>query len=231
MIHPNLGTMLCFITSDVAIEAQALDKALRQAVKRSFNRLTVDGDTSTNDTVLVMANGRAGNSIIKEKSDDYQVFTEALDYVCKTLAAKMARDGEGASKLITVEVEGAANEDEAAILARSVAGSSLVKAAMFGADANWGRVLCALGYAGVDFDPARVSVSFKAANEGGEESESIRVFREGLPLNFDEDAAKALLSKDQVTIMVTMGNGPGRAEAWGCDLSYDYVKINGDYRT
>ncbi|GHV70771.1 arginine biosynthesis bifunctional protein ArgJ [Spirochaetia bacterium] len=225
MIHPNMATMLCFITSDAAISREMLDKALRSAVKHSFNRVTVDGDTSTNDTILVMANGMAGNNLIDKDGPAYDAFAEALESLCVKMARAMARDGEGATKLVTVSVTGAADEDTAEALAKSVASSSLVKAACFGADANWGRVLCALGYAGKDFDPEKVDVSF--SGDAGE----ILVCRSGASVSFSEDEAKKILSAEEIGIKVSMGKGPGSAVAWGCDLSYDYVKINGDYRS
>jgi glutamate N-acetyltransferase/amino-acid N-acetyltransferase len=225
MIHPNMATMLCFITTDAAINRDMLDKALRLAVKRSFNRLTVDGDTSTNDTVLVMASAEAGNSIINGEGAAFAVFTEALESLCQKLTRAMARDGEGASHLLTVSLSGAADEDAAAILARSVAGSSLVKAACFGADANWGRVLCALGYAGPVFDPARVDVCF-ASSQG-----EIPVCKNGASIPFSEESAKKILSEEEIEIRIKAGDGPGEAVVWGCDLTYDYVKINGDYRS
>jgi glutamate N-acetyltransferase/amino-acid N-acetyltransferase len=231
MIHPNMATMLAFITTDAAVESDALDTALRLAVKRSFNRLTVDGDTSTNDMVVIMANGEAGNTPVNSSNScphctaDYNTFYEALEYVCVSLARKMARDGEGATKLVTVTVTGAENEESAAVLAKSVAGSSLVKAACFGADANWGRVLCAMGYAGVDFSPEKTGVSFKS--KAGE----IEVCRDGQTVNFSEEKAKEILSEEEIEILVNLQEGDGTASVWGCDLTYDYVKINGDYRS
>jgi glutamate N-acetyltransferase/amino-acid N-acetyltransferase len=221
--------MLCFITTDAAVSRDLLDRALRRAVGRSFNRVTVDGDTSTNDTLLVMASGEAGNAPIGSEGPDYEAFAAALEALCVKLARAMARDGEGASRLVTVTVSGAADEDAAAILAKSVAASSLVKAACFGADANWGRVLCALGYAGVDFDPAAVDLRFASA--AGE----IPVCRAGASLPFSEDEARRILSAEEIEIRVDLSSGsrpgPGRASVWGCDLSYDYVRINGDYRS
>jgi glutamate N-acetyltransferase/amino-acid N-acetyltransferase len=226
MIHPNLGTMLCFISSDAAIEGPALDEALRSAVDRSFNRLTVDGDTSTNDTAILMANGSAGNRPISAGSPDAAAFSEALLSLCQTLAQKMARDGEGASRLLTVSLRGAATEEDAALLARTVAGSPLVKTAIFGADATWGRIVCALGYAGPAFDPSRVSVSFSLTGQP-----PLPVCRYGEALPFSEETAKALLLIEEITVEISVGDGPGSAQAWGCDLTYDYVKINGDYRS
>jgi glutamate N-acetyltransferase/amino-acid N-acetyltransferase len=225
MIHPNMATMLGFITTDAVISRELLDKALRRAVQVSFNRLTVDGDTSTNDMVLVMANGAAGNPPINAGGPGFEAFRAALEKLCVDLARAMARDGEGASKLITVTLRGAEEEEAAGVLAKSVASSSLVKAACFGADANWGRVLCALGYAGIPFDPLMTEVRF--LSRAGE----ILVCREGGAVPFSEEEAKKVLSEDEIEIRVTVGDGPGEAAAWGCDLTYDYVRINGDYRS
>jgi len=225
MIHPNMATMLSFITTDAAIIPSALDSSLRRAVSRSFNRLTVDGDTSTNDMVLIMANGEAGNKPVTAESADYLIFREALEYVCTALTRMMARDGEGATKLVTVTVSGAGSEEAAVVLAKSVASSSLVKAACFGADANWGRVLCAMGYAGVDFTPEKTSVIFKSA------SGEIEVCRDGGPVQFSEERAKKILSQEEIEIFIGLQDGDGIASVWGCDLTYDYVKINGDYRS
>ena len=226
MIHPNMATMLCFITTDAVINLELLDRALRRAVGRSFNRVTVDGDTSTNDTVIIMANGEAGNAPIDSGGPDYALFAEALEALCVKLARAMARDGEGAARLVTVSLKGAADEGAAELLARTVAASSLVKAACFGADANWGRVLCALGYAGVDFDPAAVDVRFASA--AGE----ILVCKAGASVPFSEEEAKKILSQEEIEIRIELaGGGTGSAAVWGCDLSYDYVRINGDYRS
>ncbi|MDR1058292.1 MAG: bifunctional ornithine acetyltransferase/N-acetylglutamate synthase [Treponema sp.] len=224
MIHPSMATMLCFITTDAAVSRELLNRALRSAVARSFNRLTVDGDTSTNDTVILMASGAAGNPPINAPGPDYAVFAEALEALCVKLARAMARDGEGATKLVTVRLTGAPDEEAAAVLAKSVASSSLVKAACFGADANWGRILCAMGYAGVDFEPGEAEVSFSGA--AGE----ILVYR-GAPVEFSEEKARNILSGEEIEIRIRAGSGPGSAVVWGCDLSYDYVKINGDYRS
>jgi glutamate N-acetyltransferase/amino-acid N-acetyltransferase len=227
MIHPNMATMLGFITTDAAISRELLDKALRRSVARSFNRLTVDGDTSTNDTILIMASGAAGNPPIETAGADYDAFAEALEALCVKLTRAMARDGEGASRLVTVTVRGAADEASAETLAKSVAASSLVKAACFGADANWGRVLCALGYAGVTFDPETVAVRFASA------AGNILVCNKGASVPFSEEKAKAILSAEEIEIQVDLEapSGPGKAVVWGCDLTYDYVKINGDYRS
>jgi len=225
MIHPNMATMLAFVTTDADILPSALDSSLRRAVKRSFNRLTVDGDTSTNDMVVIMANGEAGNTPINGDSYDYEIFTSALEYVCVNLTRKMARDGEGATKLVTVTVAGTCCEEKAEVLAKSVASSSLVKAACFGADANWGRVLCAMGYAGVELEPEKVNVSFSSA--AGE----IEVCKNGGSLPFSEERAKAILSQEEIEILINIQEGNSKASVWGCDLTYDYVKINGDYRS
>jgi glutamate N-acetyltransferase/amino-acid N-acetyltransferase len=227
MIHPNMATMLCCITTDAALSPHLLDLALRRAVKRSFNRVTVDGDTSTNDMVILMANGAAGNNPITWDGPAYETFAEALEVLCAALARSMARDGEGASRLVTVTVSGAADEDTAVLLAKTVASSNLVKAACFGADANWGRVLCALGYGGAEFDPHATDIRFKSA--AGE----ITVCRQGAAFPFSEEEAKRILSQEEIEILVDLG-GPapgGTATVWGCDLTYDYVKINGDYRS
>jgi glutamate N-acetyltransferase/amino-acid N-acetyltransferase len=230
MIHPNMATMLCFLTTDVSISRELLDASLRRAVERSFNRVTVDGDTSTNDMALIMANGASGVTV-SEGSAEYAAFTEALEAACVHLARAMARDGEGATKLVTVTVNGAADEKTAEVLAKSVASSSLVKAACFGADANWGRILCAMGYAGVDFSPEKTTVSFKG--KAGE----IEVCRNGQTVSFSEEKAKEILSEEEIEILINAGagsgadTGGGAASVWGCDLTYDYVKINGDYRS
>jgi glutamate N-acetyltransferase/amino-acid N-acetyltransferase len=226
MIHPNMATMLGFITTDAAVSRELLEEALRRAVRRSFNRVTVDGDTSTNDTILIMANGEAGNPSIKAGSGEYEAFASALETLCIRLARAMARDGEGASRLMTVTVRGAESEDAAETLAKSVASSSLVKAACFGADANWGRVLCALGYAGAPFDPAAVTVRFSSS------AGKILVCEKGGSVPFSEEDAKRILLEEEVEILVDIsGGGLGEASVWGCDLTYDYVKINGDYRS
>ncbi|MCL2066176.1 MAG: bifunctional glutamate N-acetyltransferase/amino-acid acetyltransferase ArgJ [Treponema sp.] len=225
MMHPNMATMLCFLTTDAAISPDALDKSLRLAVQRSFHRITIDGDTSTNDTVIIMANGEAGNPPITAGSAACEIFAAALEKCCIALARQMARDGEGATKLLTVTVKGAADEKTAEVMARTVAGSSLVKAACFGADANYGRVLCALGYAGPDFNLEKTGVVFKS--RAGE----IELFKNGMPVLFSEENAKRILSEEEIEIVADLGGGPGTSTAWGCDLTYDYVKINGDYRS
>lgn len=225
MIHPNMGTMLCFITTDCAISANMMKKALLFYVDKTFNRVTVDGDTSTNDMCVVMANGMAGNKEITEENESYDAYCEALHAVMKDLARKIAGDGEGASRLITCTVTGAEDEAKAEILAKSIASSSLTKAAMFGSDANWGRVLCAMGYSGVSFDTKAVQIEFASA-EG-----CISVCENGQGLDFDEALAKKILNQDEVEILVSLKEGCGTATCWGCDLTYDYVRINGDYRS
>ncbi len=225
MIHPNMGTMLCFITTDCAITSEMLSDALHDIVPRTFNRVTVDGDTSTNDMCVVLANGMAENTQIEWKDDDYTLFYKALYQVCETMARSIAGDGEGASRLITCTVTGARSEEAAERLAKAVVGSSLVKAAMFGADANWGRVLCAMGYSKAPFRPEYVDVSF--SSDQGE----ILVCQHGTGVDFDEDLAKKILSQDEVVIAVNLHEGDDQATCWGCDLTYEYVKINGDYRS
>ncbi|MCD8143125.1 MAG: bifunctional glutamate N-acetyltransferase/amino-acid acetyltransferase ArgJ [Clostridiales bacterium] len=225
MIHPAMGTMLCYLTTDCAISTEMLGDALHQVVPRTFNRVTVDGDTSTNDTCLLMANGLAGNPLIEWKDEGYDAFVEALTEVCTYLAKHMAADGEGASRLITCTVSGSRSEDAAERLSKSIVSSSLVKAAVFGADANWGRVVCAMGYSRAPFRPECVEVRFASA--AGE----IQVCYEGMQVLFDEDKAKAILSQPEVEILVDVHEGHASATCWGCDLTYDYVRINGDYRT
>ncbi len=225
MIHPNMGTMLCFLTTDCAISPDVLQDALYEVTKVTFNRVSVDGDTSTNDTCCILASGAAENPLIDWKSEDYDVFYGALKFVCTELAKKIAGDGEGATKLVTCTVSGSRSDEAAEKLAMEVIRSSLVKAAMFGADANWGRVLCAMGYSKAPFRPECVDVTF--ASSAG----SIAVCKAGEGLEFDEDLAKKVLSQDEVEILVNVNEGEHAVTAWGCDLTYDYVKINGDYRT
>ncbi len=225
MIHPNMGTMLCFITTDCAITHEMLQDALHEVVPRTFNRVTVDGDTSTNDMCVVLANGLAGNEQIEWKDDGYAAFAQALRYVCEQLARAIAADGEGASRLITCTVRSARSEDSAERLSKAVVGSALVKAAMFGADANWGRVLCAMGYSKAPFRPEYVDMKFVSA--AGE----VAVCEKGTGLSFDEELAKKVLTQEEVIIDVSLNEGDHEATCWGCDLTYDYVKINGDYRT
>ena len=225
MIHPNMATMLSFVTTDVNIEPALLDKLLKETTVDTYNMISVDGDTSTNDMVTVIANGMAGNLTLQENTPDYEIFKEAFIYVHKTLAKKIIRDGEGASKFVEVEVRGTKTKDDARKLAKSVITSSLVKTALFGEDANWGRVLCALGYSGADFDPLKVSLVFSS------QAGMITLLNDGAPIAFDEDEAKKVLSETDIYIAVEMEEGDEKAVAWGCDLSYDYVKINGDYRS
>ena len=225
MIHPNMGTMLAFITTDCAITTELLSEVLHEVTAVTFNRVTVDGDTSTNDTCVVLANGMAGNELIEWKDEGYETFKAALDYVCRHLARAIAGDGEGASKLVTCKMTGARSEESAERLAKAVVGSALVKAAMFGSDANWGRVLCAMGYSKAPFRPEHVDVSFQSA------AGSILVCQQGDGLTFDEELAKKVLTEKEVVIAVDLHEGEESAECWGCDLTYDYVKINGDYRT
>ena len=225
MIHPNMATMLVFVTSDVDISPEMLQKALSSDVEDSFNMISVDGDTSTNDMVSVMASGLAGNKKITGEGEDYSAFCEALGAVTKNLCRKIAKDGEGATKLITCSVSGAKDKPTAKIVAKSVISSSLFKAAMFGADANWGRVLCAVGYSGADVDVNKIDVSFSSENG------SVEVCAAGSGVDFSEEKAKKVLSSDEVTVAINLNSGDFEATAWGCDLTYDYVKINGDYRT
>ena len=225
MIAPNMATMLCFLTTDAAIAPQLLHEALLAVVDDTFNMLSVDGDTSTNDMCAVLANGMAGNPLIEWKDDGYTVFLKALRQLCQELARAIAGDGEGASRLITCAVREARSEESAERLAKAVVGSPLVKAAMFGADANWGRVLCAMGYSKAPFRPEYVDISFSSAVG------AVAVCRGGMGLDFDEEAARSILSQDEVVIDVHLHEGEHEATCWGCDLTYEYVKINGDYRT
>jgi glutamate N-acetyltransferase/amino-acid N-acetyltransferase len=225
MIEPNMATMLCFLTTDVAITPTMLSSALKSCISDTFNMISVDRDTSTNDTVTIMASGLAENREISEPNEDYKVFTAALYELCKSLAMSIAADGEGATKLLECQVYDYTDKEGAKILAKSVIRSSLVKAAMFGADANWGRVLCALGYSGADFDPDRVDVSF--ASVAGQ----FTVCQGGRGIEFSEEYAKKVLSENAVQIKVCMNCGKESATAWGCDLTYEYVHINGDYRS
>jgi len=225
MIHPNMATMLAFLTTDCAISPTLLKQALQESTNHTYNMISVDGDTSTNDMAAILASGTAGNPEITEKGACYDAFVAALNAVNLYLAKKIARDGEGATKLITCSVSGAADGETASVLAKSVISSSLVKAMMFGADANAGRVLCALGYSGAAFDTSRVDVAFSS------DAGRVAVCEQGLGLAFDESLAKAVLTQSDVVIEITLSDGDGTAEAYGCDLTYDYVKINGDYRS
>ena len=225
MIHPNMCTMLAYLTTDCAISRDLLQKALSAVVQDTFNMITVDGDTSTNDTLLVLANGLAGNRAIVAEDESYGIFCEALFTVCRDLAVKMAGDGEGATHLVEMRVYNADTKENAQILARSVVGSSLVKAMIYGRDANCGRILCALGYAGPDFDPAVIELYLVG------EKETVCFYRDGCVQDFDEEKAAAILSEKEVCFACDMKMGSAEAFAWGCDLTYDYVRINGDYRS
>lgn len=225
MIHPNMATMLVFVTTDVSISSAMLQKALRNDVKNSFNMISVDGDTSTNDMVCVIANGLAGNKEINDEGEDFEIFKKALNEVTVNLCRKIAGDGEGATKLLECIVSGAKSDSEAKGAAKSVICSSLLKAAMFGADANWGRVLCALGYSGENLDVNKIDVSFKS--DKGE----ILVCKNGAGVDFSEEKAKEILLEKEIQILVDLNDGQYSATAWGCDLTYDYVRINGDYRS
>ena len=225
MIHPNMCTMLGFLTTDARISKEMLQKALRADVADSFNMISVDGDTSTNDTLLILANGLAGNAEIMSEGPDYDAFCQALHFVTTYLAKKMAGDGEGATALFETKVIGAATKEDARILAKSVICSSLTKAAIFGHDANWGRILCALGYSGAKFDPENVDLYFRSR------SGQIHIYGDGVACEYSEEEATKILSDPEVTALVDMHMGDAEATAWGCDLSYDYVKINADYRS
>ena len=242
MIHINLGTMLSFITTDAAISPAMAEKALRESIKGTYNCVSVDGDTSTNDTLVLLANGLAGNPEITEEGADYDAFLAALNKLNRVMAMKIAADGEGATRLVQCTVNGASSVEAARGLAKEVISSSLVKAAMFGADANFGRFLCAMGYSGIDFDPMKTNIWFTSKSgakryfEDNDNFEvhgenSVKVYENGVPLNFDEDKAKKIMSEEAVEILVQCGDGNASGTAWGCDLTYDYVKINGDYRT
>lgn len=225
MIAPNMATMLCFLTTDAAIAPQLLHEALLAVVDDTFNMLSVDGDTSTNDMVVVLANGAAGNTLVTEKNADYDAFLEALHALCAAICRHLAADGEGATKLLECRVSGAASVKDARLAAKAVANSALLKAAMFGADANWGRVLCAIGYSGAAVDVHAVDVAFASA------AGSIDVCRNGAGIPVDEDKAKGILSEKEIVIDIRLHDGDASAVAFGCDLTYEYVKINGDYRS
>lgn len=225
MIHPNMATMLVFITTDAAISSAMLHKALSSDIKNTFNMVSVDGDTSTNDMVAIMANGMAGNETITEEGEDFAEFMKALNIITVYLCRKIAGDGEGATKLLECVVSGAETEDTAKTVAKSVICSSLFKAAMFGADANWGRVLCAIGYSGASVDVTKIDVSFES------KAGRVDVCRDGAGIDFSEETAKEVLSEKEINVLINLNNGDAKATAWGCDLTYDYVKINGDYRT
>ena len=225
MIHPNMATMLVFITTDVAISKEMLQKALSSDITATFNMLSIDGDTSTNDMVTVLANGMAGNETITAEGEDFNTFMQALNSITVALCRMIAGDGEGATKLLECIATGADTLEAAKTAAKSVICSSLLKAAMFGADANWGRVLCAIGYSGADVDVNKVGVSFRS-NAG-----TVEVCKDGAGVPFSEEEAKKVLLEKEIEILISLGDGPYGAKAWGCDLTYDYVKINGDYRT
>ena len=225
MIHPNMATMLVFITTDVAISPKMLKKALSTDIANTFNMVSVDGDTSTNDMVTVLANGMAGNSLIDSDGPDFEIFMQALNTITVSLCRMIAGDGEGATKLLECKVTGASDKQTAKTVAKSVICSSLLKAAMFGADANWGRVLCAIGYSGAKVDVNKIDVSFKSSQG------TIDVCKNGAGVDFSEEKAKEILLQKEIDILVELNSGKEEATAWGCDLTYDYVKINGDYRT
>lgn len=225
MIHPNMATMLCFITTDVMIKKELLQKAFSEIIDDSFNMISVDGDTSTNDTAIVMANGMAQNPIIDKEDEAYEAFVRALRYVATELAKKIAGDGEGCTCLFEAEVKNAVTKKDAKILAKSVITSNLTKAAIFGHDANWGRVLCALGYSGADFDPDKVDLTFESA------AGSIAIMKDGNAVDYSEETATKILSQNPVRAVIDVKDGNCCATAWGCDLTFDYVKINADYRS
>ncbi|MDY4669533.1 MAG: bifunctional glutamate N-acetyltransferase/amino-acid acetyltransferase ArgJ [Oliverpabstia sp.] len=225
MIHPNMCTMLGFVTTDAAISKILLQKALSQVVADTYNMVSVDGDTSTNDTVLLLANGMAGNAEITEENEDYEKFVKALLYVNTCLAKKIAADGEGANALFEVKVVGAANKEQAVTLSKSVITSNLTKAAIFGHDANWGRILCAMGYSGAKFDPEKVDLYFESA------AGKLQIIENGVALDYSEEEATKILSEKEVTAIADIKMGDASATAWGCDLTYEYVKINADYRS
>ena len=225
MIHPNMCTMLAFITTDAKISRKALQAALSEDVEDTYNMISVDGDTSTNDTVLLLANGQAGNPEIREKSEDYDTFCQALNFVNETLAKKIAGDGEGCTALFEVKITGAESKEQAVTLAKSVITSNLTKAAIFGHDANWGRILCAMGYSGAEFDPDKVDLFFES------EAGKLKIIENGVALDYSEEEATKILSQPEVTAVADVKMGPFEATAWGCDLTFDYVKINADYRS
>lgn len=225
MIHPNMCTMLAFVTTDAAISKEMLQQALSEDIKDTYNMISVDGDTSTNDTVLLLANGMAGNPEIKESGADYDAFKQALNYINETLAKKMAGDGEGCTALFEVKVIGAESKEQAVILSKSIITSSLTKAAIFGHDANWGRILCAMGYSGAQFDPEKVDLFFESA------AGKMQIIENGVALDYSEEEATKILSEPEVTAIADVKMGDACATAWGCDLTFDYVKINADYRS
>ena len=230
MIHPNMATMLAFVTTDAAISRPLLEKALKESTEDTYNMISVDGDTSTNDAVMVLANGMAGNPLIDTENADYETFKAALHYVNRRLAVMIAKDGEGATKLIEVAVSGAKTKEDARKIAKAVVASSLFKAALFGADANWGRVLCAMGYSEGAFDPDQVTIVFKSLNDD-DFFDKITLMDKSVPIIFNETEAKKILDRNEIFVDILLFDGQAEATAWGCDLTYDYVKINGDYRT
>jgi glutamate N-acetyltransferase/amino-acid N-acetyltransferase len=225
MIHPNMATLLCFLSTDAAIAPALLQEALSEVVKDTFNMVSVDGDTSTNDSVLLLANGMAENPVISEKGSDYQSFLEVLYEVMTYLSKQIAGDGEGATALIEVKVIHASTKEQAVSLSKSVVSSSLTKAAVFGHDANWGRIMCAMGYSGADFDPENTDIYFESA------AGQIQIAKDGLSADYSEEEATKILSEPEVTIIADLKEGDAQATAWGCDLTYEYVRINGDYRS
>ncbi|MWV60946.1 bifunctional glutamate N-acetyltransferase/amino-acid acetyltransferase ArgJ [Helicobacter saguini] len=225
MIHPNMGTMLGFILTDAAIDKALLNDALSEVVNDSFNQISVDGDTSTNDMAIVLANGKAGNALIDKKGKDYETFKNALKQVCVNLAKKIARDGEGATHLLEVVVKGARDKAQARALSKAIIGSNLVKTAIFGKDANWGRIICAMGYSNSDFDAGKLDLSFESKKG------SVEIVKQGVGVKFSETKARSVLGAQKVRIIVNLNDGKEEAKAWGCDLSYDYIKINADYRS
>ena len=225
MIHPNMATMLAFITTDAAITQDLLNKALKETVEDSYNMISVDGDTSTNDSVLVLANAQAENTTITQENEDYHTFKNALQYVNTYIAQQIIRDGEGATKYIEAQVSGVSNKENSIKLAKSIVTSNLVKTALFGEDANWGRILAAMGYSGADFNPASVNISFNSP------AGSIALMENGKPLEFDDETATNILKERDINISVVLNEGNVESKAWGCDLSYEYVRINGEYRT
>ncbi|GAA0177986.1 bifunctional glutamate N-acetyltransferase/amino-acid acetyltransferase ArgJ [Clostridium sediminicola] len=225
MIHPNMATMLSFVVTDANISKDMLNKILKDSIEDSYNMISVDGDTSTNDMVIALANGMAENLVIDNENKEFLIIKEAFDYVNKELAKKIARDGEGATKLFQTKVIGANNESDAKKCAKSVVSSNLVKCAMFGSDANWGRVICALGYSDADFDPYKVDLHFESS------AGKVQVAEKGMMIAYDEEKAKAVLDEDTITVLVNLNSGESEAIAWGCDLTYKYVEINGEYRT
>ncbi len=225
MIHPNMGTMLGFITTDLNISKELLTEALKVDIEETFNMVSVDGDTSTNDSVLILANGMAGNDKITEKNEDYQIFVEALHHVNEYLAKAIAGDGEGCTRLLEVNVINAPNKESAKILAKSIVTSNLTKCAVYGKDANWGRILCAMGYSGAEFDPYKVDITIKSI------SGKIKLVENGMATDYDEEMATNILAPEKVVIIADVKMGEDKATAWGCDLTYDYIKINADYRS